>query len=334
MSAKIATKFHDAPQRGAFALIVCSIGICCSYICYGILQEEFFSGSNRIGANFALVSQTATNTLVAMGWSRVEKLWGKSEPAKRSLGLNHPLLLVTSLCYIAAMSTSNYAFQYVGYPTAVLAKSCKLIPTMVMSIFIEHKHYSLHEWAAAGCITLGIVLFNLSKLSSSSSSDSKQDSLHGLILLCVSLCMDGFLGSCQGLLKRSDLQGKRRPPTAMETMLYVNIYALVWIVPVAIQTGEWADGMSRFDEIKHGMILLNATAASGQIFIFLTLTWFSPLICTTITTTRKFFTILISVMHFGHVFTLTQWSAIALVFGGLYTGIADQARGKGKVKVH
>ena len=179
---------------------------------------------------------------------------------------------------------------------------------------------------------MGIVLFNLSRLSSAS--DDKQDSLHGLILLVVSLYMDGFLGSCQGLLKRSDLRGKRRPPTAMETMLYVNVYALVWIVPVAIQTGEWADGMSRLDEIKHGMILLNATAASGQIFIFLTLTWFSPLICTTITTTRKFFTILVSVVHFGHVFSAAQWSAIVLVFGGLYTGIADQARGREKVKGH
>ncbi|KAI2510894.1 UDP-galactose transmembrane transporter [Fragilaria crotonensis] len=329
---KCSPQSNAALQRGPVALIICSIGICCCYICYGILQEQYFSGSNRIGANFALVSQTATNALVALGWSRVEKLWGKGETATSNLGLNHPLLLVTSLCYIAAMSTSNYAFRYVGYPTAVLAKSCKLIPTMFMSIFIERKRYSLHEWTAAGCITLGIVLFNLSRLSSVS--DDKQDSLHGLILLFVSLCMDGFLGSCQGLLKRSDLQGKRRPPTAMETMLYVNVYALVWIVPVAIQSGEWADGMSRLDEIKHGMILLNATAASGQIFIFLTLTWFSPLICTTITTTRKFFTILISVLHFGHVFTPAQWSAVVLVFGGLYTGIADQARGKKKVKDH
>jgi hypothetical protein len=185
------------------------------------------------------------------------------------------------------MSTSNYAFRYVGYPTAVLAKSCKLIPTMVMSIFIERKRYSLQEWVAAGCITTGIVLFNLSRISSVP--DEKQDSLHGLILLIISLAMDGFLGSCQGLLKRSDVKGTRRPPTAMETMLYVNLYALVWIIPMAIQTGEWTEGMSRLDEIKHGMILLNAAAASGQIFIFLTLTWFSPLVCTTITTTRKFF---------------------------------------------
>ena len=233
--------------------------------------------------------------------------------------------------YIAAMSTSNYAFRYVGYPTAVLAKSCKLVPTMAMSIMIERKRYSLQEWIAAGCITSGIVLFNLSRISSVP--EEKQDSLHGLILLIISLAMDGFLGSCQGLLKRSDVEGTRRPPTAMETMLYVNLYALVWIIPMAIQTGEWTEGMSRLDEIKHGMFLLNAAAASGQIFIFLTLTWFSPLVCTTITTTRKFFTILISVLHFGHVFNATQWSAIGLVFGGLYIGIANQARGKPKEKV-
>jgi solute carrier family 35 (UDP-galactose transporter), member B1 len=327
----VVSPVKEPPQRGAVALVLCSMGICCCYLYYGFLQERYFSGSNRIGANFALVSQTTTNALVALGWSRVEKLWGKEKPSSvTKLGLNHPLFLLTSFCYIAAMSTSNYAFRYVGYPTAVLAKSCKLVPTMAMSIIIERKRYSLQEWIAAACITTGIILFNLSRISSVP--DKKQDSLHGLILLIISLAMDGFLGSCQGLLKRSDVEGTRRPPTAMETMLYVNLYALVWIIPMAIQTGEWTEGMSRLDEIKHGMILLNAAAASGQIFIFLTLTWFSPLVCTTITTTRKFFTILISVLHFGHVFNATQWSAIGLVFGGLYVGIADQARGKPKEK--
>jgi UDP-galactose transporter B1 len=321
----------EPPQRGASSLAVCAVGICCCYIYYGILQERYFSGSNRIGANFALVSQTATNCVVALGWSRVDQLWrNKKASPSSTLGLNHPLLLLNSFCYIAAMSTSNYAFRYVGYPTAVLAKSCKLIPTMVMSIMIERKRYSGQEWLAAGCITLGVVLFNLSRMSSSS--EDKQDSMHGQILLAISLCMDGFLGSCQGLLKRPDIEGKRRPPTAMETMLYVNLYALVFIIPMALQTGEWSEGISRIHEIKHGLMLLNAAAASGQIFIFLTLTWFTPLVCTTITTTRKFCTILISVLHFGHVFNVTQWSAIGLVFGGLYTEMVNKARGHGKAK--
>mmetsp|Transcript_3415 Transcript_3415/g.5645 ORF Transcript_3415/g.5645 Transcript_3415/m.5645 type:complete len:364 (+) Transcript_3415:197-1288(+) len=322
-------------HRGPASLALCVVGICSCYIYYGLLQEKYFSGPNRIGANFALVSQTATNSLVALAWSRLERLFRSNSPQSQlqqkqasSLGLNHALLLLTSFWYIGAMSTSNHSFHYVSYPTAVLAKSCKLIPTMVMSIWIERKQYDAQEWLAAGCITLGIVIFNLSRLSDKGS--DKADSMHGIVLLLISLCMDGFLGSCQGLLKRSDLKGnKQRPPTAMETMLYTNLYALIWLLPMALVSGEWTDGINRLDEIKEGMVLLNAAAASGQVFIFLTLTWFTPLICTTITTTRKFFTILLSVLHFGHVFSTTQWTAIGLVFGGIYTGIVHKAKTSG-----
>jgi UDP-galactose transporter B1 len=319
---------QPSQQRGPASLALCVVGICSCYIYYGLLQERYFSGPNRIGANFALVSQTATNSVVALAWSRIEALFRSNKQVvhkQNSKGLNHALLLLTSFCYIGAMSTSNHSFHYVTYPTAVLAKSCKLIPTMVMSIWIERKQYAAQEWLAAGCITLGIVIFNLSRLSDKGSDTS--DSWHGIVLLLISLGMDGFLGSCQGLLKRRDVKGnKQRPPTAMETMLYVNLYALLWLVPMAWYSGEWTEGIARLDEIKEGMFLLNAAAASGQVFIFLTLTWFTPLICTTITTTRKFFTILLSVLHFGHVFSATQWTAIGLVFGGLYTGIVHKAK--------
>ena len=35
------------------------------------------------------------------------------------------------------------------------------------------------------------------------------------------------------------------------------------------------------------------------------------------TTTRKLFTILASVLYYGHVLTMQQWSGVALVFLGL-----------------
>jgi UDP-galactose transporter B1 len=72
------------------------------------------------------------------------------------------------------------------------------------------------------------------------------------------------------------------------------------------------------------ILVLNAAAAAGQVFIFLTITWYTPVITTTITTTRKFVTILLSVWAFGHSFSLTQWTAVALVFTGLYLVIAVQ----------
>jgi len=62
-----------------------------------------------------------------------------------------------------------------------------------------------------------------------------------------------------------------------------------------------------------------------QNFIFLTVTYFGPLTCSIMTTTRKFFTILGSVLIFGHPLTALQWTGTVLVFAGLSL---DSAFGK------
>ena len=240
------------------------------------------------------------------------------------------LSFVASFCYFVAMQGSNEALHYVSYPTAVLAKSSKLIPTMILGCLVERRLYSSQEWLAAACITSGVVLFNLSQNGKPTNSNS--NSIYGIVLLLVSLCMDGMLGACQGLLKK-----QTTPPTATETMLYVNLYAIVFLVPLSIYTNEWSHGWQQLvntaaarmnddagsanNNLQHTLVRLNASAAVGQIFIFLTITWYSSLVCTTITTTRKFFTIVLSVLYFGHVFTSTQWLSVTLVFFGLFTGL-------------
>jgi UDP-galactose transporter B1 len=240
----------------------------------------------------------------------------------RTMMLTNTLFFhAAAFCYFVAMAASNESLRYVTYPTAVLAKSSKLIPTMVLGYLVERRHYNRHEWLAAACITSGVILFNLSR---APAEEQGENSTYGILLLCLSLVMDGLLGSCQGLLKKSTF-----PPTATETMLFVNLYAAAFFIPLSVYTNEWNQGWQLLRTnatIRHDILWLNAAAACGQIFIFLTITWYSSLMCTTITTTRKFFTILLSVLHFGHEFTRVQWTSVALVFAGLYTAIVSKAR--------
>lgn len=53
-----------------------------------------------------------------------------------------------------------------------------------------------------------------------------------------------------------------------------------------------------------------------QTFIFMTVVNFGPLTCSIVTTTRKFFTILGSVLLFGNVMSSMQWVGTVLVFLG------------------
>lgn len=56
----------------------------------------------------------------------------------------------------------------------------------------------------------------------------------------------------------------------------------------------------------------------GQFFIFLMVANFGPLACSVVTTTRKFFTVLCSVLLFGNVLIARQWLGAVLVFAALF----------------
>ena len=122
--------------------------------------------------------------------------------------LNHLLIILTSLTYLSAMAASNESLHYVSYPTCVLAKSSKLIPTMIVGWLLDtwrsyrnkdtnskeksnnaKSSINMMEWIGAALITIGILLFQYIQLNkqSSTGSDSvkeeKADSPYGLALL-------------------------------------------------------------------------------------------------------------------------------------------------------
>jgi len=176
-------------------------------------------------------------------------------------------------------------------------------------------------------ISIGIAIFNLTRIKEPPASHHgvQDEYWKGMALLAMSLTMDGFLGVTQGFLKRPDTRGNHeRPPTAVETMLWINVYALLLLVPMALADSQLREGfaiIANDPDLMRAMMLLSVVVGFGQIFIFLTITWYSSLVCTTITTTRKFFTILFSVIHFGHKFSMWQWISTGMVFIGLYLSI-------------
>merc|ERR1712008_377318 len=57
--------------------------------------------------------------------------------------------------------------------------------------------------------------------------------------------------------------------------------------------------------------------AVGQAFIFYTISSFDPLVCTTVTTTRKVFSVLLSIFTKGHQLNNQGWAGIAMACGGI-----------------
>jgi len=392
---------NETNKSRPLLLLLCATGITSCYLWYGTVQEHLFQIDNANSGDdkqsitlFLLATGTFSSFLLALVWIVIGPLLlaqttdctsGK-ENSPRDHGqvqdngrLNHPLLALTSITYLSAMAASNESLHYVSYPTCVLAKSSKLIPTMVVGWLVDkyrsygrtgiqqnnnsstssstnHKGINGMEWLGAALITIGILSFQYIQLQKQSNDSShphgsdgedkeeKGDSPYGLALLGLSLFMDGLLGACQSTLKQTHHSSSSsttfRPPSAMETMLYINLYATLILIPCSYYAGQFQHGMSMLfpstDTIANTqaentsklLLQLNLSASLGQVFIFLTIHHFSPLTCTTVTTTRKFFTILLSVYKFGHVLDVWQWCSVGLVFGGLYLEIVAKFIGE------
>jgi drug/metabolite transporter (DMT)-like permease len=169
--------------------------------------------------------------------------------------------------YGSATLFSSWALKIVSYPTQLLAKSCKLVPIMLIGWLVHGRRYSVAEFVAVVLITAGVLGYSLSKELGESENADAGSSLFGLILLSSSLICDGFTGPKQEALK------KHYQPTDMQLMSGTNLYASILLVPVILYLDSFGT-VSRFavqhPEIIYDLFMLCLCSTIGQFFVFLT----------------------------------------------------------------
>lgn len=231
----------------------------------------------------------------------------------------------SAITYLLAMVSSNMALRWVPYPTQVIGKSAKPIPVMILGVLIGHKRYSIQRYCFVFTIVAGVVLFMM-KEGKVNAAASDQAIGIGEVLLILSLSMDGLTGAIQDRMRAA------HSPTAQHMMLAMNGWSTLFVSVAIVITGELFQFIAfagRYPYVLVNLALLSITGALGQLFIFIMVSSFGPLACSVVTTTRKFFTVLFSVIFFGNVLTSRQWVGAFLVFLGLF---ADAAFGKGPAK--
>jgi UDP-galactose transporter B1 len=142
--------------------------------------------------------------------------------------------------------------------------------------------------------------------------------------------IDGTINSTQDqMFKKHKLQG-----TSM--MFFMNSFSFVLMLlflmvnPFSTELSDAIGFCSTHPAIVYDILLFSLAGALGQCFIFMTLEHFGSLILVTVTVTRKMFSIILSVLWFGHRLSLGQWGSVALVF----IAIAWEATGKAGPKQH
>lgn len=225
-----------------------------------------------------------------------------------------------SLTYLLAMVGSNLALRWVPYPTQVVGKSAKPIPVMILGVLIGRKSYSWIRYACVLTIVAGVVLF-MFKESKTNKGNTEHTGL-GELLLFLSLAMDGLTGAIQERMRSSS------SPSGQQMMLAMNFWSTLMLGGALVLSGEgkeFLDFSLRHPKLLIDLGTLALAGALGQLFIFLMVSKYGPLACSVVTTTRKFFTVLCSVIFFGNVLIPRQWFGAVLVFVGLF---ADMIFGK------
>lgn len=149
----------------------------------------------------------------------------------------------------------------------------------------------------------------------------KSNSHLGLLLVCMSLLADGVLGAVEDRMRAAT------KPTALNFMVSINMFsAIILFLPAAVIEGQKVYAFAlEHPDVLYKIGLAAGVGSLGQIFIFMMISDFGPLPCSIVTTTRKLFTVIISVMFMGNPLIARQWIATVIVFGALF---ADALIGK------
>lgn len=301
-----------------FLIYAGAIFVC--YFVFGLLQEKITRG--KYGENDKF---TCTLSLVLIqcifNYIFVQVLMFSM---KREVDTTRTVYYFTSATtYLLGMVCSNMALQWINYPTQVVGKAAKPIPVMILGVLIGHKSYPMKKYLFVLLIVTGIVMF-MYKDQGSKVIDESQGIGIGELLLCLSLTMDGLTGAVQERIKSES------SPSAYSMMLNTNGWSSLILSIGVILSGEipkFVSFVTLYPEVITYLVAFAFVGALGQMFIFYMVAEFGPLPCSVVTTTRKFFTVLTSVIIFGNVLLPRQWLGAILVFAGLFL---DMFYSKGK----
>ncbi|KAI0250787.1 UDP-galactose transporter [Lactifluus subvellereus] len=227
------------------------------------------------------------------------------------------------------------ALSHISYPAMVLAKSCKLVPVMVMNVILYRRAFARHKYVVVALVTLGITMFmgfggegGKKHSAKGQGNTTLRHSIIGMTYLLINLILDGATNSTQ------DEVFARYKVSGQQMMFWINFLCTLLTSSISVlplphipvlhpsQGGETElksalEFLRTHPSIIYPLAQFALTGALGQLFIFETLQHFGSLTLVTITLTRKLFTMLLSVVVYNHKLTPGQWAGASVVFAGI-----------------
>ncbi|KAI7906744.1 UAA transporter [Cokeromyces recurvatus] len=319
---------------------LCVIGIYTCFLTWGVVQERvsttpYGDAETPKKFKFFIVLNLIQSIIAAMVAFIYLKLSGRSlhfSITPKSLFLKYGQVAL----FNCTGSPFGYAaLKHIDYPTMILGKSCKLIPVLIMNVLVYRRKFPLYKYICILLVTLGVSMFMLYQpAKKATASANASNSLWGLFLLFMNLCIDGLTNATQDQIFATFTN----LVSGQHMMFYMNafgsLFSAVYLLlhPYNDELHQAFEFFQQHPAVIRDVLLFGFCGAVGQCFIFYTLQHYGSLRLVTVTVTRKLFTMLLSVFWFHHSLDIGQWMGIALVFIAIgieaYIGKQQKIRAK------
>ena len=141
-----------------------------------------------------------------------------------------------TVCLLMSSSLASWSLNYINFPTKVVFRSCKLLPTMIIAVVMGNaKRFSIVEVGSAVAVCAGLITFAAGDWNLS----NPKFHPFGLTLVTMSVFADAILPNAQEKLFKTYEASKS------EVMFYTNVFTFIIQTGSAIVSGDLM-GMFQF----------------------------------------------------------------------------------------
>lgn len=330
--------------KNSIKLLFGATGIYASFLTWALVQEPLNtrvwpnSGMKFQAPGLVALVQATVATVVGMVYMQ----WKGSNYGPLSLLRDYKKeLALISFMQSTSAPLAAFSLQYVDYLTYMLAKSCKMLPVLLVHLLIYRTPISRAKKQVALLVTFGVTLFTLGGSHGKKLDDSSSSSAVGFGLLLLSLFLDGMTNATQDEMLRKNREKQKVAKGAVITgahlMFALNcfmvLYNTIYLLAVDGSQLKKAKTLLTSDpEILRYLATYALCGAIGQCFIFFTLEEYGSLVLVMITVTRKMISMLLSIVVFGKRVDAVQWLGIITVFGGISWEALSKRKSKKKTQ--
>ena len=205
-------------------------GALVSYLGFTATQESVFAsagpGGFRHGGAVTLVT-----TLVYGVLAFLERVKANEHFTRKGAWRDYFVLAALTS---SGMYATNAALRYLNYTTRIVAKSSKVIPTMIIGTVLQGRRYGANEYVAASMLVVGIALFTMGDVDARPSFDPR-----GVALIVAALFLDSFAAN----FEERRLFDVPDPSSHAEVVFHANAVGAAFTVCAMAVTGELSQAL-------------------------------------------------------------------------------------------